>query len=235
MKKTLFAIIMTFAALLTACDSPSADPAETTLPSETTSPTLPSDPIKPTMPSATGINDSYYYDYEEYLQLEIDPSILYIPYEKIQFLGEFDSFIVKRKDDSLRTLYGLKNGDHVFFFNYSDLPCIDNYSAGTKDPIPATSEMRNFGHDVTNYGFVYHGIRYDFIWSDLKRIEWEIDGIYYSISSRVSPHLDNYPIIPGDLVSDLLNLDTADEAIARFRDMISTHSPPAEPGVPPEE
>ena len=239
MKKTIFVLLLILAALLTACTTPpstepttsptpSSEPtiptgiSEPTTPTETTAPPYPSDPVKPTMPSATGINDSYYYDYEEYLQLEIDPSIPFIPYEQIQFLGEFRAFIVKRKNNSLQTLYSLSNDGHVFFFSYSDSTIRDSYSAGTKDPIPSVSEMRKFGHSVGDYGFIYHGIRYDFIWTDLKRIEWEIDGVYYSISSGVSPHLDNYPVIPGDLVSDFLNLDTAEDALARFRDMIST-------------
>lgn len=219
MKKTIFVLLLILAALLTACDSPSAEPSETTAP---TTPTT----------SEPDIHISYapllFYaeEYDAYLEhFRTDSNVPdnFIHYDNLRDLGSFSMFcnLVYHPNNSYEWYYYLITdsvGNELSVSIYHRKP--NSYSANIPTEAINSQDMRNLLDENAGYRYIHNGIVYYYRSGKLENISWDIDGITFRLSMSSPQYFsdvsETHPIIQA-----FLSLDTADEAVARFAEMIS--------------
>lgn len=221
MKKTIFVLLLILAALLTACDSPSNEPAESTssIP-PSTEPKIFIDPVPLIF---------YEEEYDAYLEhCRTDPKVPenFIHYDSLRELGSFYQFTC----DLYYRDHGYPRYGYTVIDSFGNKIIVDAsyekqspYSANIPAEAINPQDMRNLLDENAGYRYIHNGIVYSYRSGKLEDIRWEIDGVAFGFFPLSPQNFSEYPISDESpsIIQAFLSLDTADEAVARFAEMIS--------------
>lgn len=152
--------------------------------------------------------------YQKFIQTTQLPSD-FVPYSSISQFGEFSGLVVLSDwmfGDYSACMYRMMDDMEYNFVLYTD---------ATPQDIPLESvtgvnlaDMRTLETDSRGC-YNHNGVKYNYISGKLYSIEWEHDGITYTLSKSGEDGFSKYPNTTDTIVGQLLNANVAAETINR--------------------
>ena len=162
-------------------------------------------------------------DYEKYVAEDMKLES-FVSYDMISEYGEFISFInYGLVQPCTNYKYNLKDAaGYEVAFHVNSIAELEKEDAESLQQVENSKDMRTNGTKTGIY--CANGIGYGYFEGKLKSIYWEHDGKRILLRSRRG-HLEAYPAGSDTLIGQLLNVETAKEAVLQVnRNVVATRS-----------